>query len=74
MFHCIKSFSKIQFQNDRLVWCLFALVNVLISPSNTILNHPRLQEAILIDVHKLKNFLVRSVGEDFSEKFKANVQ
>jgi hypothetical protein len=74
MFNGVKSFSKIQLQdnNNRLLGCM-TLMKIFKSLGNTILNGSGFQKTILMFVNAIQNPPLYSVCHQFSEKFQTHI-
>ena len=53
MFHCVKSFGKVQFQDYNFLLCLMALVNIFNAPGKAVLDSSRSDKTILIGMEQL---------------------
>ena len=73
MLNFIKSFLKVQFENQKLLSGFMTEVQILNSPGNTILNGSRFNEAILILMDDRLNNSLKSVGQNFSDDFHGGV-
>ena len=61
----IKGLLKVKFQKDYLLFRLVALIDILISPSQAILNTPVIKETILVFMDHTQNHFLKSVGKEF---------
>ena len=73
MLNFIKSFLKVQFENQKLLSGFMTEVQILNSPGNTILNGSRFNEAILILMDDRLNNSLKSVGQKFSDDLHGGV-
>jgi hypothetical protein len=65
MLNRVKSFSKIQLENDDRFLGLLALVDVFEGPCQTILDGSALEEPILIFVDAFENYPLQMISQKF---------
>jgi hypothetical protein len=69
----VKSFYEVEFKNDDFLFGLLALIYVLISPGQTILNCPGFYEPILICVDERDDPALQSIGHKLCDDFNCTI-
>jgi hypothetical protein len=74
MFDSVKSFCEVEFKNDDdFLFGLLALIYVLISLGQAILNCPGFDEPILICVDERDDLALKCIGHKFCDDFKCTI-
>jgi hypothetical protein len=74
MFHSVKGFFKIQFENKNLLSGLMALVKVFKCPGNVVLNSSCSDEPILISMNELQDHQLQPICQQLSNQLKDRIQ
>ena len=69
MLNRVKSLRKIQFQQDNWPLGGLALMNVLETPSEAVLNRPTPEKTVLITMDAPKNHFLKTIRKQLGQKF-----
>ena len=72
--HCVKSFCKIQFENNNFSFAMVALMNVFKAPGNAVLDGSPFDKSVLVVMQKLDNNLLQSVCQDLCQQLDAAIE
>ena len=74
MLNSIKSFGKVQFEEDNFFLGGLTLVYVLTCPRKAVVDRSPAEKTVLVTMNNFQDNLLEAVGQEFGNPFKTTIE